>query len=158
MHRMWINQPSTLQPHHDLHATNVLVAREASAPGMRRVYFLRGAVISMVLPAVVLSPGWTTELSNKFMLVYQNGIANVFRVDKFSRQHEGRNAVRILQTDFMSAQVYCHGVIAGGGEVRVAGLAAAGDISNRTWDSNRDTLPFHEEFGDFMLTWIAPHE
>lgn len=49
--RMWINQPSTLQPLHHLHGTNVLAVG-------RRVYFLSGPVISMMVPERVLSRGW----------------------------------------------------------------------------------------------------
>lgn len=51
MTRMWINQPSTLQPLHHLHGTNVL------AQGTR-VWFLAGDVISMEVPPNVLSKGW----------------------------------------------------------------------------------------------------
>lgn len=53
MTRMWINQPSTLQPLHHLHGTNVL-----SEDGTNRIWFLSGPVISMVVPHNVLSLGW----------------------------------------------------------------------------------------------------
>jgi hypothetical protein len=55
--RMWINQPSTLQPHHALHGTNVLAFHEYGDTML--VYFLSGAVVSMQMPRMVLSEGWT---------------------------------------------------------------------------------------------------
>lgn len=96
--------------------------------------------------------------SRKFMLVYQAGLANVFCVESFTLKPEGRNALRILQTDFSSAQVFCHGVTAGGGEIRVAGLNEAGNIADRVWTADRDSLPFRDQFGDFMLQWMTPEE
>jgi hypothetical protein len=59
MIRMWINQPSTLQPFHKLHGTNVLAAREQGTDRVRRVYFLSGDVISQQMPRQALSEGWT---------------------------------------------------------------------------------------------------
>ena len=53
--RMWINQPSTLQPLHNLHGTNVLAVREDIG---WRVYFLSGVVISQQVPRGTLSEGW----------------------------------------------------------------------------------------------------
>ena len=51
MNRMWINQPSTLQPLHELHGVRVL------ADG-NRVWFLDGDVVSMEVPPRTLSKGW----------------------------------------------------------------------------------------------------
>lgn len=56
LQRMWINQPSTLQQHHDLHGTNVLAYREYDETW--RVYFLSGNVISQQMLGRTLSPGW----------------------------------------------------------------------------------------------------
>lgn len=56
MKRMWINQPSTLQPYHHHHGENVLADVDNEI-----VYFLHGAVISMRVPWVlwnVLANGW----------------------------------------------------------------------------------------------------
>lgn len=53
--RMWIDQPSTHQTHHKLHARNVLAYQEY--PGTWRVYFLEGD-ISMQMSAEALSKGW----------------------------------------------------------------------------------------------------
>lgn len=58
MKRMWINQPSTSQPLHHLHGTNVLA--DFSKPAPVRIYFLAGDIISQLAPDLTLSEGWTT--------------------------------------------------------------------------------------------------
>lgn len=66
MRRMWINQPSTLQPNHKLHGINVLACPreiidfEINEP-TRRIYFLDGPVISMEILASSLSDGWKSK-------------------------------------------------------------------------------------------------
>ena len=57
--RMWINQPSTLQPLHHLHGTNVLAHHEYD--NTWKVYFLSGDVVSMQVQSICLSEGWTTK-------------------------------------------------------------------------------------------------
>jgi len=54
--RMWINQPSTLQPLHQLHGKNVLAVKEGE--NMYRIYFLSGETISMNAHKNTLSWGW----------------------------------------------------------------------------------------------------
>lgn len=54
--RCWINQPSTNQPLHHLHGTNVLAYQETGQTW--RVYFLSGPVISQQVPAECLSKNW----------------------------------------------------------------------------------------------------
>jgi hypothetical protein len=54
--RMWINQPSTLQPLHQLHGKNVLAVKEGE--NMYRIYFLSGDTISMRAHSNTLSWGW----------------------------------------------------------------------------------------------------
>lgn len=54
--RMWINQPSALQPCHAGHGTNVLAVDDGN--NMARVYFLNGPVESARIPQTCLSPGW----------------------------------------------------------------------------------------------------
>lgn len=56
MQRMWVNQPSTLQPLHHLHGTNVLAMREDRCTC--RIYFLSGKVISQQASPLCLSNGW----------------------------------------------------------------------------------------------------
>lgn len=55
MKRMWINQPSTLQPFHYLHGEKVLAIPESNS---WRVYFLKDSVVSMLVPKNTLSEGW----------------------------------------------------------------------------------------------------
>ncbi len=56
MARMWINQPSTLQPLHKLHGVRVLACPDTDTA--MRAYFLSGSVISMQVPHEALSAGW----------------------------------------------------------------------------------------------------
>jgi phenolic acid decarboxylase len=56
--RMWINQPSTLQPLHKYHGRNVLAYKEGTG---YRIYFLSGHVIDMQIPSGCLSPGWKRQ-------------------------------------------------------------------------------------------------
>jgi len=54
--RMWINQPSMLQPYHGLHGTNVLATRESDDTCI--IYFLSGDVTSQQIDPIALSKGW----------------------------------------------------------------------------------------------------
>lgn len=54
--RMWINQPSGLQPLHHLNGTNVLAVHEYDST--YRVYFLSGNKISQQADSLWLSEGW----------------------------------------------------------------------------------------------------
>ena len=56
MKRMWVNQPSTLQPLHELHGTCVLACPDTDRT--KRAYFLSGDVIDMQIPRKALSEGW----------------------------------------------------------------------------------------------------
>lgn len=56
MKRMWINQPSTLQPLHGLHGVRVLARPDTDRTA--RAYLLSGDVISMQVPRETLSDGW----------------------------------------------------------------------------------------------------
>lgn len=60
--RMWINQPSTLQPLHALHGTNVLAVHEYD--DTMRIYFLSGDCISQQVCRRVLSEGWRPPTVN----------------------------------------------------------------------------------------------
>jgi len=54
--RMWINQPSTGQPLHHLHGTNVLAI--ADGDGWVQLFFLSGQTISMRANRLWVSHGW----------------------------------------------------------------------------------------------------
>ena len=58
MKRMWINQPSTLQKHHDLNGVRVLVVEPKGSERTLDVYFTSGPVISMQMERLTLSEGW----------------------------------------------------------------------------------------------------
>ena len=53
--RMWVNQPSTLQPLHHLHGMNVLAIPDGDG---WQIYFLSGSIISQHAPRLTLSEGW----------------------------------------------------------------------------------------------------
>lgn len=61
MRRMWINQPSTLQPLHRLHGVKVLACADTDRTS--RAYFLSGDIIDMQVPRETLSEGWPEHAS-----------------------------------------------------------------------------------------------
>ena len=57
--RMWVNQPSTLQPDHALHGTLVLADLDDHTwDHCTQVFFVEGSVESAVLLTSSLSDGW----------------------------------------------------------------------------------------------------
>lgn len=66
MRRMWINQPSTLQPDHDLHGLDVLAEEEGEGEFVT-VYFLAGRATSWTVRKQSLSPGWLSHDTNEFL-------------------------------------------------------------------------------------------
>mgnify|MGYP000160835448 CR=1 FL=1 len=54
--RMWINQPSSLQPLRHLHGVNVLAYLEYDDTYC--AYFLSGDTVCMTIPGLCLSEGW----------------------------------------------------------------------------------------------------
>lgn len=56
MKRMWINQPSRHQPHHELHGVRVLAMWEEKNYAI--VFFLSGDTVSMRMGWECLSEGW----------------------------------------------------------------------------------------------------
>ena len=78
------------------------------------------------------------------MLVYQVGIANVFQVSAFNLADYGRDARRVYQGDFRTAEAIAHGAWLAGALVKAAGCNEAGDIALRSWTQDIDSLPFRE--------------
>lgn len=77
-----------------------------------------------------------------YFLVYQAGIANVFKVDQKSGIR-----TRVMQNAFGPCAQYCRGLKEAGQEVRPAWCNEAGDISKRPWSvSHFENAPFHEKF------------
>jgi hypothetical protein len=84
--------------------------------------------------------------TKRAMLVYQAGIANVFDVKSFNRGTYGRDARRIYQGDFRTAESIAYGLGLAGAKVRTAACNEAGDIVDRTWSGDLDAQPFSDKF------------
>lgn len=62
MYRARIDQPSTLQPLHHMHGTNVIVdpnSLKSNGGDSVTVALLEGPVITMVVPLMALAEGWS---------------------------------------------------------------------------------------------------
>ena len=80
------------------------------------------------------------------VLVYQAGIANVFAVTSFNMDPFGRDARRLLQSDFRTCESFARGMAAAGCKVATAHCNEAGDIVNRPWSSDLNAAPFSNKF------------
>jgi hypothetical protein len=80
------------------------------------------------------------------VLVYQGGIANVFRVKSFNLSDYGRDAERLLQSDFRHCEHFAHGLAAAGVHVGTAACNEAGDIAHSKWTRELDAVPFSRDF------------
>lgn len=85
-------------------------------------------------------------MNKKIVLVYQAGIANVFEVDSFNLSEYGREARRLMQTDFRTAEVYCQGRADAGDTVKAATCNMAGDIALQSWTQDFEAQPFADSF------------
>jgi hypothetical protein len=83
---------------------------------------------------------------SRYVLVYQAGLANVFRVTSFNLSDYGRDAERLLQSDFRTAEAFARGLAAGGGIVKSAACNRAGDIIREKWTDDLDSQPFSDKF------------
>lgn len=81
-------------------------------------------------------------------LVYQAGIANVFAVECFNLSDYGRDARRLLQSDYRTCEAYARGLSDAGVLVYSAACNQAGDISRSTWNQDWESgcAPFRESF------------
>lgn len=86
---------------------------------------------------------FTDEWRERAMVVIQGGIANVFAVDCFNLAPHGRNARRLLQSDFRGAAYFAQGLGVAGITVRTVGCHEAGDIKDAVWTD--DLGPFRDE-------------
>lgn len=77
-------------------------------------------------------------------LVYQAGIANVFEVQSGNLSDFGRDAKRLLQSDFKTCAAFARGLAAAGVNVYTASCNKAGDIVQATWTMGLDDCPFHD--------------
>ena len=78
------------------------------------------------------------------VLVYQAGIANVFSVESFNMADYGRDAHRLLQSDFRTCESFARGLAAAGVLVASAHCNMAGDIIHQPWSEDLDAAPFSE--------------
>ncbi len=79
-------------------------------------------------------------------LVYQAGIANVFRVDSYNLADSNRNAERIFQGSFQGAVHFCRGLAVAGVGIKTAACNMAGDIRGMVWTDDLDEQPFTAYF------------
>jgi len=80
------------------------------------------------------------------MLVYQAGIANVFEVECFNLHNFGRDAKRLLQSDFRTCESFARGLAAAGVLVATVHCNQAGDIAAAHWSDDLETAPFSDKF------------
>lgn len=82
----------------------------------------------------------------RFMLVYQGGIANVFEVESFNLANFGREAKRLYQGDFRTAEAIAMGAGLAGAIVMTSACNQAGDIRSFEWTGDLESQPFAEKF------------
>lgn len=88
----------------------------------------------------------------RFALVYQGGIANVFRVECYNLSGMDRGAARIYQGDFRTAEAIAIGLGWAGAIVQTLACNMAGDIINQPWTDDLDAQPFAEKFAPVFYT------
>ena len=88
----------------------------------------------------------------RFFLVYQGGIANLFEVDCANLSGFGRNAKRLYQGDFRTAEAIATGLGLAGGIIHTAACNNAGDITNDKWTDDLDAQHFSESFRPVFYT------
>jgi len=82
----------------------------------------------------------------KVVLVYQGGIANVFRVQCFNADPFGREANRLVQADFRTCETYAAALAYAGFQVATMHCNQAGDVINSKWSENLEEAPFSDQF------------
>lgn len=90
----------------------------------------------------------------RIVLVYQAGLANVFRVTSFNLSDYGRDARRIMQSDFKSCERFATGCGYAGAIVKVAACNQAGDVTKAPWSEDLERQPFSEKFDRGLLCGI----
>ncbi len=85
-------------------------------------------------------------------LVYQAGIANLFLVDSFNLDTAGRNARRIYQGDFRTAEAIAKGAGIAGAIVHSVSCNKAGDVANYGWCDDLENAPFSDHFCPVFFT------
>ena len=88
----------------------------------------------------------------RFILVYQGGIANIFKVDCFNLCPFGRNAVRVFQGSYRCAENIAVGMGLAGAVVQSACCNEAGDITNSKWTEDFEAVPFNWDMRPVYFT------
>lgn len=88
----------------------------------------------------------------RYSLVYQAGIANVFQVESWNLSPFGRDAKRLMQSDFRSCENFARGLAAGGHLVQTFACNEAGDITNSKWSDDLEAQPFSDKFRPVIQT------
>ena len=93
------------------------------------------------------------------VLVYQNGLANVFEVDSFNMADFGRNARRLFQHSFGQCEAFAQGLAAAGWKVASAGCPMTGDIAKERWTPYLDGCPHTDKMNPLysrVKPWFTP--
>ena len=89
----------------------------------------------------------------RFVLVYQGGVANVFRVESFNLADFGRDATRVYQGDFRTAEAIAIGMGWAGAIVQTVACNQAGDIAKAHWSDDLESQPFSDKFQPVFYTF-----
>ena len=89
---------------------------------------------------------WEKPRLKRAMLVYQNGLANVFAVECFSLVNCSRDARRLIQADFRTCEAFAHGLGVAGITVRTAVCDQSGVIIDAQWTTDLDAQPLANGF------------
>lgn len=103
-------------------------------------------------PGRALIPALADGERHRVALVYQAGIANVFRVDCFNLSPDGRNARRVVQGDFHTCEAIAYGMAMAGAIVHSLACNRAGDVADAQWSEDLDSQPFAEKFHPVKFT------
>jgi len=79
-----------------------------------------------------------------FILVYQPGIANLFRLPPLDTHTDGANEC-MYEGDFRTAEAMTSPAILACAEVRVASCNRAGDIAELVWAQGLSDAPFRDQ-------------
>ena len=91
------------------------------------------------------------------VLVYQNGIANVFSVECLNMRSFGREAKRLLQADFRQCEAFARGMAAAGCVVASAWCDQPGDITDAVWKHHDwNEAPFSENIRPVFIGVANP--
>ncbi len=110
--RMWINQPSTAQPLHHLHGTNVLAYQEDETT--YEIFFLSGDIISQQASYLSLSEGWNAPPVKPspftVLLLYPEYMSVNYGQETYLAHVEARDvlhAIQVAQTQACGASSSC---------------------------------------------------